>query len=92
MSISSAISSSIAPILFLKEFTFSGPIVSFLAFCYLCAVSHVKTFSAPSSAEFVLLNDLLLSTIGLTGHYYPGKRAIQIFAIFARRHWLKVTS
>ena len=24
--------------------------------------------------------------------YYPGERAIQIFAIFARRHWLKVTS
>ena len=25
-------------------------------------------------------------------HYYPGERAIQIFPIFARRHWLKITS
>ena len=25
-------------------------------------------------------------------YYYPGERAIQIFSIFARRHWLKVTS
>ena len=24
--------------------------------------------------------------------YYPDERAVQIFAIFARRHWLKVTS
>ena len=24
--------------------------------------------------------------------YYPGERALQIFAIFARSHWLKITS
>ena len=30
--------------------------------------------------------------IKLIGLYHLGERAIQIFAIFARRHWLKVTS
>ena len=35
-----------APILFLKEFTFSTPIVIFLAFCNLCAVTDGKIFSA----------------------------------------------
>ena len=68
MSISFVVSSCTAPILFLKEFTFSAPIVTFLAFCNLYAVTDGKTsFSALSSAELFLLGDLILSTVGLTG-------------------------
>ena len=68
MSILFVINSCTAPILFLKEFTFSAPIVTFLAFCNLCAVTDGKTsFSALSSAELFLLGDLILSTVGLTG-------------------------
>ena len=59
MSILFVINSSTAPILFLKEFTFSTPIVTFLAFCNPCAVSDGKTsFSALSSSELFLLSDL----------------------------------
>ena len=62
MSILFVINSCIAPILFLKELTFSAPIVTFLAFCSLCAVTDGKTsFSVLSSAELFLLNDLLLA-------------------------------
>ena len=68
MSILFVINSSTAPILFLKEFTFSTPIVTFLAFCNLCVVTDRRTsFSALSWAELFLLNDLLLSTFGLIG-------------------------
>ena len=70
MSILFVINSCVAPILlFLNEFTFSAPIVTFLTFCNLCAVTDGKTllFSALSSAELFLLNDLLLSLVGLTG-------------------------
>ena len=68
MSILFVINSCTAPILFLKEFTFSAPTVTFLAFCNLCAVTDGKTsFSALSSAELFLLDDLILSTVGLTG-------------------------
>ena len=38
------INSCTAPILFLKEFTFSAPIVTFLAFCSLCQVTDGKSF------------------------------------------------
>ena len=66
MSILFVNNSSTAPILFLKEFTFSATIVTFLAFCTICAVTDRKTsFWALSSAELFLLNDLLLSTVGL---------------------------
>ena len=68
MSILFVINSCTAPILFLKEFTFSAPIVTFLAFCNLCAVTDGKTScSSLSSAVLFLLKDLLLSTVGLTG-------------------------
>ena len=68
MSILFVINSCTAPILFLKEFTFSAPTVTFLAFCNLYAVTDGKTsFSALYSAELFLLNDLLLSTVWLTG-------------------------
>ena len=68
MSILLLINSRTAPILFLKEVTFSAPIVTLLTFCNLCKVTDGKTsFSALSSAELFLLNDLLLSTVGLTG-------------------------
>ena len=68
MSILFVINSCTAPILFLKEFTFSAPTVTFLAFCNLCGVTDGKTsFSALSSAELFLLDDLILSTVGLTG-------------------------
>ena len=61
MSILFVINSCTAPILFLKELTFSAPIVTFLAFCSLCAVTDGKTFSVLSSAELFLLNDVLLA-------------------------------
>ena len=32
-----------APILFIKEFTFSASIVTFLPFCNLCAITDGKT-------------------------------------------------
>ena len=70
MSILFVINSCTAPILFLKEFTFRAPIVTFLAFCNLCTVTDGKTsFLAElfSSAELFVLNDLLVSTVGLTG-------------------------
>ena len=68
MSILFIINSSTAPILFLKEFTFSVPIVTFLAFCNLCAVTDGKTSSsALSSADLFLISGLILSTVGLTG-------------------------
>ena len=68
MSILFVINSCTAPILFLKEFTFSAPIVTFLAFCNLCAVTDGKTScSSLSSAVLFLLKELLLSTVGLTG-------------------------
>ena len=61
MSILFVINFCTAPILFLKEFTFSAPT---LAFCNLCGVTDGKTsFSAFYSAELFLLNDLLLSTV-----------------------------
>ena len=67
MSILFVINSSTTPILFLKEFTFSVPIVTFLASCNLCALTDGKTFSALSSAELFLLSELILSRAGLTG-------------------------
>ena len=71
MTILFVINSCTAPVLFLKEFTFSAPIVTFLVFCTLCAVTDGKTsFSTLSSAELFLLNDLFLSTVGLTGQYW----------------------
>ena len=77
MSILFVINSCTAPILFLKEFTFSTPIVTFLAFCNLCAVTDGKTsFSALSSAELFLLSDLILSTVRLTG-----LSVLEIFAL-----------
>ena len=67
LSILFVINSCTAPILFLKEFTFSVPIVTFLAYCNLCAVTDGKTsFSPFSSTELFLLNELLLSTVRLT--------------------------
>ena len=66
ISILFVITSSTAPVLLLKEFTFSASIAAFLAFCNLCTVTDGKTsFSAFSSAEIFLLNDLLLSAVGL---------------------------
>ena len=68
MSILFVINSCTAPFLFLKEFTFSAPIVTFVAFCNLCAVTDGKTsFSVLSSAKLFLRSDLILSTDGLTG-------------------------
>ena len=68
MSILFVINSSTAPILFLKEFKFSALIVTFLAFCNLCAVADGKaSFSALSSAELFLPNELFISIVGLTG-------------------------
>ena len=55
-----------ASILFLKEFTFSAPIFTFLAFCSLCAVTNGNiSFLTLTSAELFLLIDLILS-VGLT--------------------------
>ena len=77
MSILFVINSCTAPISFLKEFTLSASIVTFLAFCNLCAVTDGKTsFSALSSAELFLLSDLILSTVRLTG-----LSVLEIFAL-----------
>ena len=55
-----------ASILFFKEFTFSAPILTFLAFCSLCAVTNGNiSFLTLTSAELFLLIDLILS-VGLT--------------------------
>ena len=87
LSISFLIISCTAPIFFLKEFTFSAPIATFLAFGNPCAVTEGKTSSsALSSAELLSLNNLLSSTFGLTGlsvffSFYPFSIADSSFSV-----------
>ena len=81
MSILFVINSCTAPFLFLKEFTFSAPIVTFSAFCNLCAVTDGKTsFPVFSSAELFLLSDLILSSVGLAG--------LSVWAIYIKTKFL----
>ena len=68
-----------ASILFLKEFTFSAPILTFLAFCSLCAVTNGNiSFLILTSAELFLLIDLILS-VGLTS-----LSVLELFTLIAK--------
>ena len=84
MSILFVVNPCTAPILFLNEFIFSAPIVTFLAFRNLCAVTDGKTFSALSSAELFLLRIILLRIISSTINSWIN-RSVSIGAILIKQ-------